>query len=74
MTEEATEIVAEQTEPTSPESVRVDVQPGNLKLYFDEKLHPQLSAALAACANEMPEDPVRFVGEFLLKMAGENAS
>jgi hypothetical protein len=38
----------------------------NLKQYFDEKLHPKLSAALNACAIARPEDPVEFVGNFLL--------
>lgn len=37
-----------------------------LKEYFDERLYPHLSAALAACARERPEDPVSFVGEFLV--------
>lgn len=37
-----------------------------LKQYFDERLYPHLSAALAACARERPEDPVNFVGEFLV--------
>ena len=38
----------------------------NLKQYFDEKLHPKLSAALNACAIARPDDPVEFVGNFLL--------
>ena len=42
-----------------------------LKQYFDEKLHPHLSAALAACAKERPEDPVKFVGNFLLSQSQE---
>ena len=38
----------------------------NLKKYFDEKLHPKLSAALNACAVERPDDPIAFVGNYLL--------
>jgi hypothetical protein len=38
----------------------------SLKQYFDEKLHPKLSAALNACAVERPADPVSFVGNYLL--------
>ena len=38
----------------------------NIKQYFDEKLHPKLSAALNACAIARPEDPVEFVANFLL--------
>ena len=41
-------------------------EPLNLKSYFDEKLYSHLSSALAACARERPEDPVSFVGNFLL--------
>ena len=40
--------------------------PLNLKSYFDEKLYSHLSAALAACASERPDDPVSFVANFLL--------
>ena len=49
---------------TAPASV--DPEPENLKEYFDQKLHPILSAALAACARERPENPAAFVGQFLL--------
>jgi hypothetical protein len=41
----------------------------SLKEYFDEKLYPHLSAALAACALERPVDPVSFVGNFLINAA-----
>jgi len=37
-----------------------------LKQYFDEKLHAALSAALNACAEEKPDDPITFVGNYLL--------
>ena len=50
--------------PDTPESV-------SLKEYFDEKLYPHLSAALAACARERPSDPVEFVGRFLLNACGK---
>ena len=54
---------------TSPRSIPEPVDSINLKQYFDEKLYPQLSAALAACARERPDDPVSFVGDFLLQSA-----
>jgi hypothetical protein len=38
-----------------------------LKQYFDEKLHPALSAALNACAEARPDDPVTFIGNYLLE-------
>lgn len=41
----------------------------SLKEYFDEKLYPHLSAALSACASERPDDPVSFVGKFLINAA-----
>ena len=68
--------MTEETERTT--TVRTDIpkiiqtqsdRAPNLKLYFDEKLHPHLAAALAACAQEMPDDPVKFVGNFLLERA-----
>lgn len=49
-----------------PELNQAESRQMNLKQYFDEKLHPKLSAALNACAIERPEDPVSFVGNFLL--------
>ncbi len=40
-----------------------------MKQYFDEKLHPHLSAALTACARARPDDPVTFVGNYLLDLS-----
>ena len=54
-----------QHEPIQGGGVKQDQQM-NLKQYFDEKLHPKLSAALNACALARPDDPVEFVGNFLL--------
>jgi hypothetical protein len=53
--------VNEQKSPSSSDT--------SLKEYFDDKLYPHLSAALAACARERPEDPVRFIGNFLVNAA-----
>jgi hypothetical protein len=54
-------------EAAKSEAVRPETPAGvTLKVYFDERLYPHLSAALAACARERPEDPVIFVGEFLV--------
>lgn len=68
MSEEPNPIVPDVGEKST---VEPELQPATtaqgLKSYFDEKLYPRLSAALAACAEEMPEDPVKFVGNYLLK-------
>ena len=66
------------TEASVSESAAVIERPDTpdpicLKEYFDEKLYPHLSAALAACARDRPEDPVEFVGRFLLNASGKQA-
>jgi hypothetical protein len=67
MTPENSEAVPAQPESPIPNIGRPETPEGSsLKEYFDEKLYPHLSAALAACARERPEDPVAFVGEFLV--------
>lgn len=68
MTEEAPSLDESHKEAEVTEPV-MHVSPQSIKQYFDEKLHPQLSAALTACARQRPEDPVSFVGNFLLDSA-----
>ena len=66
MTQENSEPVPAQPESPMPNVGHPETpESSSLKEYFDEKLYPHLSAALAACARERPEDPVVFVGEFL---------
>jgi hypothetical protein len=72
MTQEAKQTGSVSPSQQEPEIGRPETpEPVSLKEYFDEQLYPHLSAALAACARERPNDPVEFVGKFLLNACGK---
>ena len=74
MTHEAPENASDSPKAAAPEAQRPETPESvSLKVYFDERLYPHLSAALTACARERPVDPVEFVGNFLINASGKHA-